>query len=178
MLNEYRKEGYVDLIDWKIHNPHFKIANNGQVGTTNDCLYRYLHRAKYILFIDADELIIPHSVTTLPKMMKQIENENVTQYTFYNSFWHDVCNFLNNYSTNGKYTFSRNDSGLIPIHFKRITCTKNCSPTSRFKNIVKTSGAIRVGIHHVYCIYETWSKRDCSKGKFWSHASLQNKYQF
>ena len=150
MLNEYKKEGYVDLIDWKIHNPHFKIANNGQVGTTNDCLYRYLRRAKYILFIDADELIIPHSVTTLPKMMKLIESENVTQYRFYNSFWHDVGNFLN--STNGKYTFNRNDSGLIPIHFKRTTRTKNCPPTSRFKNIVKTSGAIRVGIHHVYCM--------------------------
>ena len=150
MLNQYKSERYVDFVDWKIHNPKRKIANNGQVATTNDCLYRYLRRAKYILFIDADELIIPHSRTTLPKMMKQIEKESVTQYRFYNSFWHDVGNFLN--STNGAYMFSRNDSGLIPVHFKRTTRTKNPQQTKRFKNIIKTSGAIRVGIHHVYCM--------------------------
>ena len=148
MLNQYKSEGYIDFVDWKIHNPKRKIGNNGQVATTNDCLYRYLRRAKYILFIDADELIIPHSETTLPKMMKQIEKESVTQYRFYNSYWHDVGNFLN--STNGVYMFSRNDSGLIPVHFKRTTRTKNCPPTLRYKNIIKTSGAIRVGIHHVY----------------------------
>ena len=150
MLNQYKLEGYVDFIDWKIHNPKKIIGNNGQVGTTNDCLYRYLRRAKYILFIDVDELIIPHSGTTLSEMMKLIEREDVTQYRFFHSFWHDVGNFLN--STNGKYTFNRNDSGLIPVHFKRTTRTKNCPPTGRFKNIVKTSGAIRVGIHNVYSV--------------------------
>ena len=86
MLNQYKSEGYVDFIDRKIHNPKKIIGNNGQVGTTNDCLYRYLRRAKYILFIDVDELIIPHSGTTLSEMMKLIEREDVTQYRFFIHF--------------------------------------------------------------------------------------------
>ena len=147
MLRYYVEQGFVDLIDWHIDNPVNRIGNNGQIGSTMDCLYRYLRRSKYILFLDMDELIIPHNTNSLFDMMKLIGNEKVTQYRFYNSFWHDVGKIVNNGSENN---LDNIDFETLPIHFKRTNRTKNCESTSRYKNIIKTEGAIRVGIHKVY----------------------------
>ena len=146
MLHYYKEQGFVDLIGWHIDNPMNRIGNNGQIGSTMDCLYRYLRRAKYILFLDMDELIIPHNTNSLFDMMKLIGNENVTQYRFYNSFWHDVGKIVNGTKNN----LNKIDSEVLPIHFKRTNRTKNCESTRRYKNIIKTEGAIRVGIHKVY----------------------------
>ncbi|XP_019849480.1 PREDICTED: glycosyltransferase family 92 protein RCOM_0530710-like [Amphimedon queenslandica] len=139
LLKNYEKEGFVKLIDWKIYNPDFTIANNGQLANANDCFYRYLRRAKYVLFIDLDELIIPHSTATLGDMMNSLSKfKNIVQYRFYNSFWHESQISL------------VNDTKELPIHFRRLNRTKNPPETIRYKNIIRMEAAVRIGIHHIY----------------------------
>ena len=145
LLKNYENEGFVAFIDWKIRNLNRRIANNGQLAVTNDCFYRYLRRAKYIIFVDLDELIIPHSTTTLGNMMRLTrlsKLKNITMYRFYNSFWHESPISL------------VNDTNLsteeLPIHFRRLKRTKNPPKTQRYKNIIRTETAVRIGIHHVY----------------------------
>ena len=140
LLKNYEKEGFVKFIDWKIYNPDLAIANNGQLGNTNDCFYRYLRRAKYVLFLDLDELIIPHSTTTLGGMMNSLSKfKKVAQYRFYNSFWHESQISLVNDTTKE-----------LPIHFRRLNRTKNPPKTIRYKNIIRMEAAVRIGIHNVY----------------------------
>ena len=147
LLKNYENEGFIKLIDWKIYNPDFRISYNGQLATANDCFYRYLRRAKYIIFIDLDELIIPHSTATLGDMMKLTrlsKFKKITQYRFYNSFWHESSISL------------VNDTNLsteeLPIHFRRLKRTKNPPETIRYKNIIRTETAVRIGIHNVFHI--------------------------
>ncbi|XP_019849815.1 PREDICTED: beta-1,4-galactosyltransferase galt-1-like [Amphimedon queenslandica] len=140
LLKNYEKEGFVKLIGWKIYNPDFRIAYNGQLATANDCFYRYLRRAKYVLFIDLDELIIPHSTTTLGDMITSLSKfKNISQYRFYNSFWHE-----------SQISLVYNDTKKLPIHFRRLERTKNPPETKRYKNIIRMEAAVRIGIHHVY----------------------------
>ena len=146
LLKSYEEDGFVSIVEWKLNNPEKRIGVNGQVMVINDCFYRHLRNAKYILFIDVDELIVPHNASTLSEMMKQIDDPKITQYRFYNSFWHDVGNFVN--GTN--YTFDSSSRSLVPVHFRRTWRTINCPITIRHKNIVKVETAIQVGIHHVY----------------------------
>ena len=144
LLSSYQDEGFVSLIDWKIHNPGKRIANNGQVATANDCFYRYLRRAKYILFIDLDELIIPHAAVTLGDMMRSAplsRSKSVTEYLFYNSFWHETPDIaLSESKAHGK----------LPIHFVRANRTKYPPSTIRYKYIARSETAVRIGIHHTY----------------------------
>ena len=140
LLKNYEKEGFIKLIDWKIYNPDFTIAVNGQLATANDCFYRYLRRAKYVLFIDLDELIIPHNTATLAGMMNSLSKfKKIAQYRFYNSFWHESQISLVNDTTKE-----------LPIHFRRLNRTKNPPETIRYKNIIRMEAAVRIGIHHVY----------------------------
>lgn len=150
MIQKYVKEGFVELITWRLYNPDLRIANYGQLATIQDCLYRYLRRAQYIVFIDLDELIIPHKHATLSKMMSHLNERqtNVTQYRFYNSFWHNVGKPVLGAK---KYTTVKLK---LPVHFRRTNRTKNCPPTIRYKNIVKVRTAVRVGIHHVFQMKE------------------------
>ena len=146
LLKSYEEDGFVSIVEWKLNNPEKRIGVNGQVMVINDCFYRHLRNAKYILFIDVDELIVPHNTSTLSEMMKQIDDPKITQYRFYNSFWHDIGNFVNGTS----YTFDNSSKSLVPVHFRRTWRTINCPITIRHKNIVKVETAIQVGIHHVY----------------------------
>ena len=143
LLKNYEDENFVTLIDWKIHNPDFRIAYNGQLATANDCFFRYLRRAKYVLFIDLDELIIPHSTATLGDMMNFTslsKLDHIAQYRFYNSFWHEspTLSLINDTNTE------------LPIHFRRLKRTQNPPETIRYKNIISTETAARIGIHNVF----------------------------
>ena len=145
-LQSYQSKGFVDIIDWKLDNTENRIGVNGQLGLINDCFYRYLGKSQYILFIDKDELIIPHSKSNLKEMIKYINEgqHHITQYRFYNSFWHDVGEVVSeaeNYMIQNIY---------IPVYFKRTHHTKDCPSTIRYKNIVETKYAARIGVHHVY----------------------------
>ena len=145
-LQSYQRKGFVDIIDWKLNNTENRIGVNGQLGLINDCFYRYLGKAQYILFIDKDELIIPHFKSNLKEMINYINERqhHITQYRFYNSFWHDVGEVV---SEAESYTIR---NLYMPVYFKRTHRTADCPSTTRYKNIIETKYAARIGVHHVY----------------------------
>ena len=146
VIQKYVQEGLVEAIDWKINISLKYVRDLGQLGTTNDCFYRYRNRAKYIAFHDIDELLVPHKYDTWHEMIKEIDklNSKRTQFLFYNSYWHD---------TNRTIKDSFNSTSCphrLPIHFSSISRTTNPVKRGPHKNMVKTDGAVRIGIHTLY----------------------------
>ena len=144
-LQSYQRKGFVDIIDWKLDNTENRIGVNGQLGLINDCLYRYLGKAQYILFIDVDEVIIPHSNKTLREMIDHINSResHITKYGFYNSYWHNMGELVP-----GADKYKNPD--IIPVHFKRTHRTKDCPSTRQIKNIYRAKTTVRLAVHDVY----------------------------
>ncbi len=77
VLNQYYSMGYIDVrLAWRLVEPFFELDINLLTQLVlNDCLFRYMHTFKYMMVIDTDELILPQTVPTLPKMLSLISRE-------------------------------------------------------------------------------------------------------
>ena len=53
----YIESGLVEMLDWKVTTP---IRNYGMHAACNECVYRNIHRAEYVLLHDIDEVFIPY----------------------------------------------------------------------------------------------------------------------
>lgn len=68
----YKRQGVADVVPWKL--PSIVDAHyHAQLASLNDCLYRYMHRSKYIAFLDLDEVIVPRVHNTWAKLMSSLE---------------------------------------------------------------------------------------------------------
>jgi len=56
-----------------------EIRTEGLFAGLNDCLYRNMNRFKYLMLIDLDELIVPHSdnIRTIPEMIHHLNTNKV-----------------------------------------------------------------------------------------------------
>ncbi len=75
--DRYYSEGYIDVRYASrsyeaIFHEETRLLNQLVL---NDCLYRYMHTFKYMMVIDTDELILPRTVPTLPKMLSLVSRE-------------------------------------------------------------------------------------------------------
>ena len=66
----YIQRGLVELIDWKVS---VAMRNYGQFAVNNECLYRNIHRAEYMILHDIDELMIPYLHDTWFEMLEYID---------------------------------------------------------------------------------------------------------
>ena len=69
-LLPYIRSGLVELLDWKVS---VAMRNYGQFAVNNECLYRNIHRAEYLVLHDIDELMIPCTHDTWYEMFDYIE---------------------------------------------------------------------------------------------------------
>ena len=84
LLTNYSNE--VNLVEWKALNYNY----NGQFGIIHDCLYRHMHEADYLAFIDLDEMIIPMRHLNWSDMLDDLEKrggENYAGYSFLNRMY-------------------------------------------------------------------------------------------
>ena len=93
ILKKYIDENLVSIHPWKLNIQSQKeIRTEGLFAALNDCLYRYMYKYKYILMIDLDEYIVPHSNSTLPDLMKflraKADERKVGAISFQNSFFY------------------------------------------------------------------------------------------
>uniref|UniRef100_A0A6A7FYZ1 Glycosyltransferase family 92 protein n=1 Tax=Hirondellea gigas TaxID=1518452 RepID=A0A6A7FYZ1_9CRUS len=93
ILESYVKEGIVTILPWKLNLESQKeIRTEGLFSALNDCMYRYMYRYKYILMIDLDEYIVPHSNLTLPELITflnaRADVRKIGAISFQNSFFY------------------------------------------------------------------------------------------
>ncbi|XP_075973439.1 uncharacterized protein LOC142974800 isoform X2 [Anticarsia gemmatalis] len=70
LLEDYRKQGLVTLLSWKLPIvSKVEIRTEGQFAAFNDCLYRSMSSAGWLLVIDVDEIILPRRERTLPALL-------------------------------------------------------------------------------------------------------------
>ena len=93
ILQNYVDKGLITILPWKLNIKSQKeIRTEGLFAALNDCLYRYMYRYKYILMIDLDEYIVPHSNTTLPELVDFLNTRadvrKIGAISFQNSFFY------------------------------------------------------------------------------------------
>ncbi|XP_045497331.1 uncharacterized protein LOC123695504 [Colias croceus] len=70
LLDHYRKQGLVTLLPWKLPIvSKIEIRTEGQFAAFNDCLYRSMSTAGWLLVIDVDEVILPRRERTLVALL-------------------------------------------------------------------------------------------------------------
>ena len=83
-IQSFKRDAVLDFHNWyhpltqKISGPHYF----GNFILRNDCLYRYMYRSDYIIMTDLDEVVVPDErYGTLPVLLSQIAQPNISQYT-------------------------------------------------------------------------------------------------
>ena len=83
-IHSFQKDAVLDFYNW-YHPLTQKVGNRPFFGNfilNNDCLYRYMYRSDYIIMADLDELMVPDErYGTLPVLLSQIAQPNISQYT-------------------------------------------------------------------------------------------------
>ncbi|CAH0397933.1 unnamed protein product [Chilo suppressalis] len=70
LLDHYRKQGLVTLLPWKLPIiSKVEIRTEGQFAAFNDCLYRSMSKAGWLLVIDVDEVVVPRRERNLPALL-------------------------------------------------------------------------------------------------------------
>ena len=150
----YIKSGLVEVLDWKISVP---MRNYGQYAVNNECLYRNIHRADYLVLHDIDELIIPYKHDTWDELLTYYSNKiNLSHYAslrFKSLPWKVG-------SKNSNDGFLSNILSILPsieIPWK-MTCSKMNIPyyfktTERFKRIDITRKKVIASLNTTISIY-------------------------
>ncbi|XP_072221729.1 beta-1,4-galactosyltransferase galt-1-like [Leuresthes tenuis] len=88
LLQSYSQEGFVEIVPWPISehlNPshgwlHSKHGGDvhyfGQLATLNECIYRSMHRSRYVLLNDIDEIIMPYQHENLTSLMNMLQQQH------------------------------------------------------------------------------------------------------
>ena len=69
----------VNLVEWKLFDHDY----HGQFGLIYDCLYRHMHKTKYVAFFDLDEMIIPFKHDNWLDMLDELEERGGEAYPGY-----------------------------------------------------------------------------------------------
>ncbi|XP_067679723.1 glycosyltransferase family 92 protein C33H5.2-like [Haliotis asinina] len=82
MLQKYEAEGIVEIRNFSINHPgspigsHIKSASHWtELGTYHECLLSQMKSAKYVLFYDVDEIIVPRKHNDLVHLADELLNK-------------------------------------------------------------------------------------------------------
>ena len=77
---EYYKteEKSVVVLPWRLNiDSQTEIRTEGLFAALNDCLYRNMNDFRYLMLIDFDEFIVPHTNDTLPQMLAHVDAQKI-----------------------------------------------------------------------------------------------------
>ena len=120
-LEHYTREGYVDVLPWKIP-ANTNAWYFAQVASITDCLYRYMYRSRFITFMDLDEVLVPKMHGSLSDLIKFIKfpfnntkntetNDSSDNIDVTSSNSNDKIN-NNNDNNNGNSNINSNDKSI------------------------------------------------------------------
>ena len=139
ILNYYVDQGDAVIVPWNL--PALldgQLWYHGQLIAIQDCLYRNMHKFKFLAFNDIDEFIVSHSASA-------------------NATWAELTRVLHSpkscgYQFKSAY-FDRNDQSGNKTHNGLITQERNMRTETfsnvRTKCIVKPYKIFEKGIHHI-----------------------------
>ncbi|XP_052759566.1 uncharacterized protein LOC113513387 [Galleria mellonella] len=95
LIDHYKKQGLVTLLPWKLPIiSKVEIRTEGQFAAFNDCLYRSMSTAGWLLVIDVDELVVPRRERTLPALLTALRasynppSKSPAAFLFRNAFFY------------------------------------------------------------------------------------------
>lgn len=92
IMRPYVERGVVEVLDWNIKPPLVPEYTKhwGQTATVSECIFRNIHRVKYLGLIDVDEFFVPQRHMTIPEMCLELESNDearkAASYILYNAF--------------------------------------------------------------------------------------------
>ncbi|XP_042335130.1 glycosyltransferase family 92 protein F13G3.3-like [Sceloporus undulatus] len=163
VLRYYVSEGTIEIVQWPIDlyltpssHWHYSmdpkdIGYYGQIAALNDCVYHNMHRSKYVLLIDADEIILPIKDPDWKSLMKRLEDDNPDAGVF--RFENHV--FQNNvFASASPFNFS-SWSGVPGVNILQEIfkdCNKKVNSENK-KMIVRPRKVIQTSVHSVLKMY-------------------------
>ena len=91
VLDFYRHKGYITVIPWQLPLGERNIWYHGQLLAINDCLYRSMHRFKYVSFNDLDEFVVPVKHSNWSEMVRAFDEQGdpslYSGYSFRSAFF-------------------------------------------------------------------------------------------
>nr|XP_020656565.1 uncharacterized protein LOC110082930 [Pogona vitticeps] len=163
VLRYYVSEGTIEIVPWPIdlylkpssywhHSMDAKdIGYYGQIAALNDCIYHNMYRSKYVLLIDADEIILPVKDADWKSLMQRLQKKNPGTGVFL--FENHV--FRNNvFDLNGPFNFS-SWSGVPGVNvFRHIFKEPNRKGDfNNKKMVVDPRKVIQTSVHSVLNMY-------------------------
>ena len=144
VLNMYRRNGDVTLIQWKLPIHNDDIWYHGQSVSVWDCLFRNMYFFKYIVFNDIDEFIVPKEFKNWRLMINALKNSEKNVDTIAAFRFQSVV-FENR--RNGPTPYFADDiKSLVTLN----TIWRNgVFDKKRTKMIVDSKKVFEIGIHHL-----------------------------
>lgn len=155
VLEWYSKRGLAEIIQWQLPvgvdtfpqtNQPVEIHYFGQVAALNDCLMRNTHTSAFIVALDLDEYIIPHSTNSMSwnDILNEIEGQYDTfifRCTFFRMEWESNKINIPSMEKVKKYR-------LITL-LKAEREERIFAANSRSKYIARTNAVKQLAIHSV-----------------------------
>jgi hypothetical protein len=143
VLDHYVSQGLVTVLDWNgvPFVSQKEIRTENMFAALNDCLYRGMHKHKYLAFLDFDEYLMPKKHDSLTQLLQDAEKKegNFSTVMFRNAFfylqWPDDGDASNTHLMTMKKTRRRKDLHRV---------------NTRSKYICKPEEVVEVGNHFVW----------------------------
>ena len=158
VLRDYEKQGILEIVEWNLSqndasNSHYYAESV----CINDCLYRNMYRARYLIFTDLDEIIVPQTRRNWSEMMTAIDQSNTSAFLFSHSSSMELKgskttlqqSYLKNWTCDGKTEISKYPLPSYINHNYRTPPFPYFKEqkTLRRKTIVKPIYVQTMGIH-------------------------------
>ncbi|KAI5651766.1 glycosyltransferase family 92 domain-containing protein [Phthorimaea operculella] len=145
VLEHYQRQGLVTLLPWKLPIlSKVEIRTEGQFAAFNDCLYRSMSKAAWLMPIDTDEVVFPRRTHTIPEMLStfaatiKLPSKTPAAFLFRNAFF---------------YTQWKDDpeapSPLLTARKTRRLTTPHALK-NRSKYVVRPRDVVELGNHFVW----------------------------
>ena len=149
ILRFYEKKGLVQIVQWNLTK--FRLGSKpelvyiGQHSAMNDCLMKVKNVSEYVVNIDHDEFIVPHSnLSTWRDIVQKVPKRS--GYTFRSSFFR-----LNWDNTDRQFLRKDRAEELHLSTLLKLYRESNIFPPGvRTKYFVKTNAAEVLGVHSVF----------------------------
>ena len=125
----------------------------GQTLSINECVYRNMHRVKYLVYTDLDEFIVPKTSLRWEEMMKKIENFQYGSYLFRHAYFLGKNNSTAFKTIERETYFTCNGSHHVkfPKFLTHLTRSKKIyPPKEKSKYILRPLFASIAGVHEIF----------------------------